>query len=92
MTKEISSIPGMIENSKEAVTQDFREIIGKADHLLKGATHSVTEELSATRHAISEMAGNAANATHQYVHSNPWRIVGIAALAGVLVGALISRR
>ena len=34
----------------------------------------------------------AAKATDDYVHENPWRAVGIAAVAGLLLGALISRR
>jgi ElaB/YqjD/DUF883 family membrane-anchored ribosome-binding protein len=34
----------------------------------------------------------AAKATDDYVHENPWKAVGIAAVAGLLLGALISRR
>lgn len=34
----------------------------------------------------------AARATDDYVHENPWKAVGIAAVAGLLLGALISRR
>jgi ElaB/YqjD/DUF883 family membrane-anchored ribosome-binding protein len=33
-----------------------------------------------------------AKATDDYVHDNPWKAVGIAAVAGLLIGALISRR
>lgn len=34
----------------------------------------------------------AAQATDNYVHENPWQAVGVAAVAGLLLGALISRR
>ena len=34
----------------------------------------------------------AAKATDEYVHDNPWQAVGIAAVAGVVLGLLISRR
>ena len=34
----------------------------------------------------------AAKATDDYVHENPWRAVGVAGVAGLLLGALISRR
>jgi ElaB/YqjD/DUF883 family membrane-anchored ribosome-binding protein len=34
----------------------------------------------------------AAKATDDYVHENPWRAVGIAGIAGLLLGALIARR
>jgi ElaB/YqjD/DUF883 family membrane-anchored ribosome-binding protein len=30
--------------------------------------------------------------TDEYVHANPWKALGIAAAAGVLVGILMSRR
>jgi ElaB/YqjD/DUF883 family membrane-anchored ribosome-binding protein len=34
----------------------------------------------------------AAHATDAYVHENPWKAVGIAAGAGLLIGLLIGRR
>lgn len=34
----------------------------------------------------------AAKATDEYVHENPWKAVGIAAVVGLVLGALISRR
>ena len=92
MTTEAITTPGTTESPKETLATDFKRIIGKADHLLKDASHSVTDELAATRHAISEKACSAANATHEYVRGNPWKIVGIAAAVGVFIGALISRR
>jgi len=92
MTTEIIATPGSTESTKETLVRDIKGIVGKADHLLKDAGHTVAEEFSATRHAISEKACGAATATHDYVRSNPWKIVGIAAAAGVFIGALISRR
>lgn len=89
MSTEIISPPGSTEIPKESM---FKGIVGKADHLLKDASHSVAEEFSATRHAVSEKACGAANLTHEYVRANPWKVAGIAAAAGVFIGALISRR
>ena len=34
----------------------------------------------------------AARATDDYVHENPWQAVGVAVVAGVVLGLLISRR
>ena len=42
--------------------------------------------------ALVERTKIAAKATDEYVHENPWKAVGIAAVAGLLLGALISRR
>jgi len=92
MTTETITTTGPTESTKDMLVRDIKGIVGKADHLLKDAGHTVSEELSATRHAISDKACSAANATHEYVRGNPWKIVGIAAAVGVFVGALISRR
>jgi ElaB/YqjD/DUF883 family membrane-anchored ribosome-binding protein len=34
----------------------------------------------------------AARATDDYVHDNPWQAIGAAAVVGLILGALISRR
>ncbi|WP_310491767.1 glycine zipper domain-containing protein [Dechloromonas sp.] len=92
MTTEIITTAGPTESTKDTLVRDIKGIVGKADHLLKDAGHTVSAEFSATRHAISDKACGAANATDAYVHNNPWKIVGVAAAVGVFIGALISRR
>lgn len=42
--------------------------------------------------AAVDKAKVAAKATDAYVHENPWKSIGIAAGAGVLIGLLIGRR
>jgi ElaB/YqjD/DUF883 family membrane-anchored ribosome-binding protein len=49
-------------------------------------------KLSEADAAIRDKAREAARATDDYVHENPWRSIGIAAGAGLLVGLLIGRR
>jgi ElaB/YqjD/DUF883 family membrane-anchored ribosome-binding protein len=39
-----------------------------------------------------DRAKSAARVTDDYVHDNPWRVIGVAAAAGFLVGLLMSRR
>lgn len=48
--------------------------------------------LAAAEEAIIERTKEAARATDEYVHENPWKAVGIAACVGVIVGMLIGRR
>lgn len=91
MTTELTT-NAPTESTKDALLRDVRGIVGKADNLLHNAGQSVSEEFSARRHAMSEKASVAANATQQYVRSNPWKIIGVAAAVGAFVGALISRR
>jgi ElaB/YqjD/DUF883 family membrane-anchored ribosome-binding protein len=49
-------------------------------------------KLEDAEEAIRERAREAARATDDYVHDHPWKAIGIAAGAGLLVGLLISRR
>jgi len=48
--------------------------------------------LAEAQEALMERAKLAAKQTDEYVHENPWKAAGIAAAAGILVGALIARR
>ena len=41
---------------------------------------------------VMERAKQAATVTDEYVHSNPWTAVGIAASVGMLIGFLAARR
>ncbi|MDN3922584.1 DUF883 family protein [Roseateles violae] len=42
--------------------------------------------------AAIEKARAAGRATDDYVHENPWQMMGVAAAVGLLLGMLISRR
>jgi ElaB/YqjD/DUF883 family membrane-anchored ribosome-binding protein len=52
---------------------------------------SAKERLVAAERAVVEKTKQAAKATDEYVHENPWKAVGIAAGVGLVVGMLISR-
>ncbi len=44
------------------------------------------------RTAVKDKAKGAADATHYYVSENPWKSLGLAAAAGIIIGFLLSRR
>ena len=48
--------------------------------------------LANLQQAAIERARAAGRATDEYVHDNPWKSIGIAAGAGLLIGLLIGRR
>lgn len=67
----------------------------KAVELRENALRSLKrtrEALYDTQDALLERGRRAARMTDDYVHDNPWQAIGMAGLAGVLIGALISRR
>lgn len=42
--------------------------------------------------AVSDRAMLAADATNAYVRDNPWKMLGVAAAAGVVIGAILRSR
>lgn len=52
---------------------------------------SAKVRLIAAEEAVVAKTKQAAKATDEYVHENPWKSVGIGAAVGVIVGLLISR-
>jgi len=49
-------------------------------------------KLGEAERALLEKTKEAAKVTDDYVRDNPWQAVGIAAVAGLVLGILISRR
>ena len=86
----------------QLVVSDAEELLkataGQAGDKVSAARERIQESLSTARARLSqaqeamlEKTKQAARATDEYVHENPWRAVGIAAGAGLIVGMLISR-
>jgi ElaB/YqjD/DUF883 family membrane-anchored ribosome-binding protein len=77
----------------------LRATVGKADETATAARAKMQETLDSAKLKLgplgeeaAERASAAAHATDDYVRANPWQAVGIAALAGIALGLLISRR
>ncbi len=76
----------------------LRATAGQAGEKVAAARERIQENLAAAKarlvvaeEAMVAKTKQAAIATDEYVHENPWRAVGIAAGAGLIVGMLISR-
>ncbi|PTT88246.1 DUF883 domain-containing protein [Pelomonas sp. HMWF004] len=50
------------------------------------------ERLADAQHEAVRKAKEAADATNDYVHENPWQAIGVAAAIGLALGVLIGRR
>lgn len=85
-----------------AVVTDAEELLrattGLAGEKVSAARERIQENLaaakvrlSAAEEAMVAKTRQAARATDEYVHENPWRAVGIGAGVGLIVGMLISR-
>ena len=87
----------------KTVIADAEELLkataGATGERISAARARAEETLRSARQTLSELdsvvgdrAKETARATDQYVREHPWGAVGIAALAGLLVGVMIARR
>jgi ElaB/YqjD/DUF883 family membrane-anchored ribosome-binding protein len=85
-----------------AVVTDAEELLkataGQAGEKVSAARERIQSNLAVAKdrledaeHAMAEKTRQAARATDDFVHENPWRAVGIAAGVSLVVGMLISR-
>jgi len=87
----------------KAVISDAEELLkataGAAGERIGVARARAEQTLKSAKHRLSELddelrdhAQDAAKAADTYVREHPWGAVGVAAVAGLLVGILVSRR
>ncbi|HKB74073.1 MAG TPA: DUF883 family protein [Burkholderiales bacterium] len=73
----------------------LRATIGQAGDTAAAARAKMQESLESAKLKLGPLGEEAAErvrAADGYVRANPWQAVGIAALAGIALGLLISRR
>jgi len=82
---------------------DVEDLVHKVAHIADSEVAQVRERLREKIAAAKESlanegiqivaaARNAAGAADDYVHENPWKSTGIAALTGIVLGLIIFRR
>jgi ElaB/YqjD/DUF883 family membrane-anchored ribosome-binding protein len=81
-------LQGRADRLAEDTGEAIRQIGSKVESKLQDAAATMAR----AQEAITDQAQTAAGAADEYVHENPWRAIGIAAAAGLLVGILLSRR
>lgn len=107
MNAKSTNVQGDVSKEKlmqdlQLVVSDAEELLrataGQAGEKVSAARERIQESLSVARarlgdaqEAMIEKTKQAARATDEYVHDNPWYAVGIAAGVGLVVGMLISR-
>ena len=107
MSKSSASVQGDVSKEKlmqdlQLVVSDAEELLrataGQAGDKVVVARERIQDSLAAAKARLDvaqevmlEKTKQAARATDDYVHDNPWQAVGIAAGVGLLVGMLIAR-
>lgn len=93
--KLISSVKLSL-NDAEALLREAASATGdRAAELREQALSSLKQTREALYDAQDEILAQgrrAVRATDEYVHDNPWQAIGVAGMAGLLLGVLLSRR
>lgn len=75
-----------------ATASDAGEKVVAAREKIQSSLVEAKAQLARAEAAIIDKTKQAARATDQYVHDNPWKAVGISACVGLVIGVLIVRR
>lgn len=80
------------EELVKATAAETGEHIRDARLRLQDRLHAARTRLADAERALVEKSKAAAQATDRFAHENPWKVAGIAAGVGLLLGLLIGRR
>ncbi|HEX4389127.1 MAG TPA: DUF883 family protein [Steroidobacteraceae bacterium] len=84
----ISDVEDLIDRVGEAADPEVRRLRSK----VAAAVETTKQSISDSADQIQRQAREAFSAGDRYVRNQPWEAIGIAALAGIAVGYLVSRR
>ena len=84
----VSDAEALLKATASQTGEKIAEVRAKAEESLKTAKARIAEE----GQAVLEKAKTAAKSTDEFVNEHPWQAVGIGALAGFVLGILITRR
>ena len=88
-------LSGTLDDAEELVRMTADQAGEQVAAARNRIMHSLTQardELQRMQMQATETARRAAYGVDDYVHANPWKTLGLAALVGVVVGLLIARR
>lgn len=91
LQKQVAALTRQLE---ELGTTAMQEMGNDADDYLEAGQEYTEEMLSQLRDKTSQAKkklGDAARATDEYAHDNPWQLIGGAVALGVLMGVLLSK-
>ncbi|KAB2922933.1 MAG: DUF883 family protein [Dechloromonas sp.] len=93
--KLVSDLKVVIADTEEllrATTGVAGEKVAELRERLVVRLRDARERVIDLEHAVIDKTKAAARATDDFVHDEPWKAVGVAALVGLALGVLIGRR
>jgi len=93
--KLVADLKVVVADAEEllrATASQAGEKVVAARERIQASLATAKVKLSDAEQVLLEKSKLAAKATDEYVRDNPWQAVGVAAVAGLVLGVLISRR
>jgi ElaB/YqjD/DUF883 family membrane-anchored ribosome-binding protein len=78
--------------SMEGAAAEAGEMVRDVGNRIGAKMQNARQSLTQAQTAVTDGAKQAAELTDEYVRMNPWKSLGIAAAAGLLIGILMARR
>ena len=91
LKQDLRVVVADLEELMRATAGQANEKVAEVRERVQAHLDVVKDRLAQAEDAVIVRAKQAADATDNYVNENPWRAVGIAAGAGLLIGMLIGR-
>lgn len=91
----VKDLKGVVVDADEllkAVASSTAEDFAVARTQIERKLGEARSRLTDARIALGRQACDAADATNEYVRENPWKLIGVAAVAGLITAILLSRR
>lgn len=84
----VADSESLLKEVLNASGEEFSAVRTRIDDRLGQAS----ERLDKARVAAGRRMGEAADCTHEYVVQNPWKALGVAAVAGLIIGTMLRSR
>ena len=84
----VADVEDLVKKVANVDDAEIAESRSKVENTLARARTTTEEGIAAVR----GRAGEASQATDEYVHENPWAAIGIAAAIGIVIGFVAGRR
>lgn len=92
LVADLKNVASDAEQLARTAMASSAEVLSAGRQKLAGKLSEMRMRVEDAQMAAAERARRAADMTRTYVAENPWKSIGVAAVAGLIIGFLLSRR
>jgi ElaB/YqjD/DUF883 family membrane-anchored ribosome-binding protein len=92
LVKDLKAVVADADELLKEVANATAEELVAARSIIEAKLNEARAKVIDARIAVTKKASYAADATHEYVIENPWKVLGIAAVTGLIAAIFLNRR